>query len=539
MNSVKKGWIVWVIIIFIVIMSIVIWSNIQKTANENKFWEIVANRNLTEAVSMYKGHYADDVSKRDMLQTELSNYLEEVSQRYLNNEITYNDVAPVLDEIEGYEFDAIAPILTQIRSTIEAKNEEDTAEHTFTSSIEEHDFGTAVEIYNKYYRDDEARTSVLQHEISEYLEWLSAQYVDSAVTYDEAISDIGQMESFIALARLSLDVKDEMQSLTSKYINDITTDMEQQLQRSDAQPHAIYFTYLEKIENTLRNVRFKPFFYSIQSMFTSIEETLTAKYTDSAIEHADRLAAERNFERAVELLEQVGSRDPSNEFLRAKIDLISNLKPLNNVSQGIYIKDGNKYYALPGDHNRARQSTRSLDNAVLLQEWGYIPTLLKGDMLVEVGYGDETIKVFEVMKSGYIVSAQVINYSEETNKLIFKYFGSVSMQDIYYETINGKPKSEFNRYIDLVSRGFKERFIDAEMNEVFTLERLSGTTYVEHKVVADTQYLTFNSAQPIELPVTKTREGYFIIGTEKLEPGKMYIIDINIGIPKLLMQVAD
>lgn len=90
----------------------------------------------------------------------------------------------------------------------------------------------------------------------------------------------------------------------------------------------------------------------------------------------------------------------------------------------------------------------------------------------------------------------------------------------YIEQINGQSPSNF---VSRLSESYN--VIRAEKGEQFTFSYFSGTDYVEETVTADYIYYIVDD-DSIQLPITKTTNGYFLADLSELSPG-FYCFDMH------------
>ncbi len=95
------------------------------------------------------------------------------------------------------------------------------------------------------------------------------------------------------------------------------------------------------------------------------------------------------------------------------------------------------------------------------------------------------------------------------------YIGILGGHNEDIEEINGQdPSAYLNRLSD------RYNVFRADEGETFTFSYFSGTDYLEESVIADHfYYIIGDSKSEISLPVTKTKEGYFLVDYSELTPG--------------------
>ncbi len=96
-----------------------------------------------------------------------------------------------------------------------------------------------------------------------------------------------------------------------------------------------------------------------------------------------------------------------------------------------------------------------------------------------------------------------------------RYIGFLGGYNEDIEEINGQePSAYLNRLSDHYN------VFRADEGEAFTFSYFSGTDYLEETVITDHfYYITADGDSDISLPVTKTKEGYFLVDYSELSPG--------------------
>ena len=103
-----------------------------------------------------------------------------------------------------------------------------------------------------------------------------------------------------------------------------------------------------------------------------------------------------------------------------------------------------------------------------------------------------------------------------------RYIGFLGGYNEDIEEINGQdPSAYLNRLSD------RYNVFRADEGEIFTFSYFSGTDYLEESVIADHfYYIIGDSKSEISLPVTRTKEGYFLVDYSELAPG-YYRFDVG------------
>lgn len=200
---------------------------------------------------------------------------------------------------------------------------------------------------------------------------------------------------------------------------------------------------------------------------------------------------------------------------------------------GVYVlRNEDEFYPITGCqlHYGAGWICSVDDFAVTRDDDSHVITLNSGDQLVTFD-AVSSYEFYSAVDEGYILPIELINVLS-SGELEFSGGGSLLPCDYYaWEEIEGESFSDLDEVEAVLQRhgarffrdGDTDRYICADSEMSLSGGYYSGTTYTESSILMDAKCYSFS--ETYEIPVIRTKDGYFIIDCSSLESGRYCIYD--------------
>lgn len=204
---------------------------------------------------------------------------------------------------------------------------------------------------------------------------------------------------------------------------------------------------------------------------------------------------------------------------------------------GVYVlRNDNEFYPITGCqlHYGAGWICSVDTFAVTRDDDSNVITLNSGDQLVTF----DAVSSYEFCSAydeGYILPIKLVNVLSD-GSLEFSGGGSLLQCDYHsWEEIEGETFSDFDEveavlkrhgarfFLDTDRYGSSDRYICADSEMSLSGGYYSGTSYTESSIVMDAKCYSFS--ETYEIPVVRTKNGYFVIDCSSLAPGRYCIYD--------------